>query len=163
VAFSAPEAIKKTQELQKQTKKIEQKSIKSREQILDEEVEEFLNTHTISLSRSLLGDNAELKKTYTLQIGVVDKRFGAFRGSLPISGLSFEYDRKAIKIFPEQILAIENGVRDFTITTLKTGSYPVNIKLGKRTITTFMVNVYKPGDMSKPNSASISVKKSLIL
>jgi hypothetical protein len=46
---------------------------------------------------------------------------------------------------------------------LKTGNYSIAVKLGSRFITRISVNIYKPGDLLKPASASLLIKNTLIL
>jgi len=39
---------------------------------------------------------------------VAEKRGRKFSGSLPVGGLKFEFDKKALRVFPEQIIAIDD-------------------------------------------------------
>ncbi len=161
--FTTPQNIQKIQELQKVTKKIEQKSIKSREQILEEEIQEFLSRYTISLATTIPGDNIELGKTYVLRLAVTDYRGRGISGTMPAEGLELAFDHKALRVFPEKIIAIENGWRDFQITGLKSGTYNVELKLGKTSIATVSVNVFKASELLRPAWAQIAVKPSVIL
>lgn len=75
-------AIQVLQDKSKTTPKIEQKSIKTREQILDEEIVEFFKDHSLSVTLGIPGNNIEIGKTYTAQI-YVNYRNKPFTGSLP--------------------------------------------------------------------------------
>ena len=112
-------AVEVLKEKTKVAPKIEQKSIKSREQILDEETEEFFRDHTLSVSLGVPGNNIEVGRTHTARVKVM-YRNKPFTGSLPAEGLTLSYDRSGVKLFPDTIIAIENGVREFQITGVKT-------------------------------------------
>lgn len=150
------------QEKTKTVPKIEQKSIKTREQILDEEIEEFFKDHTLSVSLGVPGNNIEAGKTYTARVNV-NYRGKPFTGSLPAEGLMLAYDRAGVKLFPETIIAIENGVRAFQITGIKPGKYGISLKIGKRTFLTTTINVYKKSEMTYPEQAVIINNKSIVL
>lgn len=104
--FTSFAAIEKIQEKGKTAPKIEKKSIKSREQILDEELEEFLRSHTISVKIGIPGNNIEVGKTYTARIAVNEYN-RPFTGSLPAEGLELSYDASGLRVFPEKVIAIE--------------------------------------------------------
>ncbi|MDD5376733.1 MAG: M23 family metallopeptidase [Candidatus Gracilibacteria bacterium] len=151
--------------LQQQTKaapKIEQKTIKTREQILDEEIGEFFKDHTLSVSLGIPGNNVEVGRTYTARVNVT-YRNRPFTGSLPAEGLILSYDRSGVKLFPDTIIAIENGVREFQITGVKPGKYGISLKIGKMVFLTTSVNVYKKSEMTSPSDAIILNNKSIVL
>ena len=75
-------AIQNLQEKGKNAPKIEQKTIKTREQILEEEIEEFFKDHTLSVSLGVPGNNIEAGRTYNAQVKVM-YRNKPFTGSLP--------------------------------------------------------------------------------
>lgn len=164
VTAAAPSSatVQAIQEKAKTAPKIEQKTIKSREQILDEEMQEFFKDHTLSVNLGVPGNNIEMGKTYTARVRV-DGRNRPFTGSLPAEGLVLAYDHAGVKLFPETIIAIENGVREFQITGIKPGKYGISFKIGKRVFLTTSVNVYKPGEMLAPDQAVIVHSKSIVL
>lgn len=155
-------AIQVLQEKGKTAPKIEQKSIKTREQILDEEMEEFFKDHTLSVKLGIPGNNIEAGKTYTARVNV-NYRNKPFTGSLPAEGLVLAYDHAGVKLFPDIIIAIENGVREFKITGVKPGKYGISFKIGKRVFLTTTVNVYKKSEMANPDQAVIIHNKSIVL
>lgn len=155
-------AVQALQEKTKTAPKIEQKTIKSREEILDEEMQEFFKDHTLSVSLGVPGNNIEAGKTYTAQVRV-NGRNRPFTGSLPAEGLVLAYDRAGVKLFPETIIAIENGVREFQITGIRPGKYGISFKIGKRVFLTTTVNVYKAGEMLSPDQGVIINSKAIVL
>ncbi|MDP2103653.1 MAG: M23 family metallopeptidase, partial [Candidatus Gracilibacteria bacterium] len=138
--------IEKLQQKTKTAPKIEQRSIKTREQILEEETDEFFKKRALSVSLGVAGNNIEVGKTYTARIKVTENG-RPFTGSLPGDGLILSYDNKGVRLFPDVIIAIENGTRDFKISGLKVGRYGVSFKIGKKIFLTTNVNVYKATEM----------------
>lgn len=155
-------AVQVLQEKGKTAPKIEKKSIKTREQILDEEIEEFFKDHTLSVSIGIPGNNIEAGKTYIARVNV-NYRNRPFTGSLPAEGMILSYDRAGIKLFPDTIIAIENGMREFQITGIKPGKYGISFKIGKRIFLTTTINVYKKSEMVAPDQAIIINNKSIVL
>ncbi len=68
-----------------------------------------------------------------------------------------------MKLFPETIIAIENGVREFQITGVKPGKYGISFKIGKKVFLTTTVNVYKKSEMINPDQAIIINNKAIVL
>lgn len=64
------------------------------------------------------GNNIEVGRTYNARVKVT-YRNRPFTGSLPAEGLALSYDRTGVKLFPDTIIAIENGVREFQLTGIK--------------------------------------------
>ncbi|MDD2916476.1 MAG: M23 family metallopeptidase [Candidatus Gracilibacteria bacterium] len=155
-------AVQVLQDKSKIAPKIEKKSIKTREQILDEEIEEFFRDHTLSVNLGVSGNNIEAGRTYTARVNVTYHN-KPFTGSLPAEGMTLSYDRTGVKLFPETIIAIENGVREFQITGIKPGKYGISLKIGKRIFLTTSVNVYKKSEMSMPTQGFILQNKSIVL
>ncbi|MDD2487749.1 MAG: M23 family metallopeptidase [Candidatus Gracilibacteria bacterium] len=154
--------VQSIKDKQEQTKKIEGKNIKTREQILDEEVEDFMKSHSFTLSTGVSGDNLQVGLNYLAKLRTFS--YGnTFSGNLPENGLSFEYDRSALKIFPEKILTLDAGARDIRITGLKSGKFNINIKLGKKVIGIVTVNLYKKYEFSDPTDAIITSKSKISL
>lgn len=155
-------AVQVLQEKAKTAPKIEKKSIKTREQILDEETEEFFRDHTLSVTLGVPGNNIEAGRTYIARVNV-SYRNKPFTGSLPADGLVLSYDKTGVKLFPETIIAIDNGVREFQLTGVKPGKYGISLKIGKRIFLTTSVNVYKKSEMTAPEQGVIISKKSIVL
>lgn len=86
-----------------------------------------------------------------------------FTGNLPADGLSLSYDKTGVKLFPDTIIAIENGVREFQISGIKPGKYGISLKIGKRAFLTTSVNVYKKSDMTAPEQGTIIQNKTIVL
>ncbi|EKD29994.1 MAG: hypothetical protein ACD_78C00196G0001 [uncultured bacterium (gcode 4)] len=114
------------------------------------------------MSLWVAGNNIEVGKTYTARIKVTENG-RPFTGSLPGDGLILSYDNKGVRLFPDVIIAIENGTRDFKISGLKVGRYGVSFKIGKKIFLTTNVNVYKATEMRAPTQAAILTNPSLLL
>lgn len=155
-------AVQTLQDKSKTAPKIEKKTIKTREQILDEEIEEFFKDHTLSVSLGVSGNNVEVGRTYIGRVNVT-YRNKPFTGSLPAEGLVLSYDKSGVKLFPDTIIAIENGVREFRTTGVKPGKYGISLKIGKRVFLTTSVNVYKKSEMTAPEQGVIINNKSIVL
>ena len=61
------------------------------------------------------------------------------------------------------IIAIENGVRTFQITGLKSGKYGISLKIGKKIFLTTTINVFRKSDVLSPEQAIILNNKSIVL
>ncbi|MBP8016583.1 M23 family metallopeptidase, partial [Candidatus Gracilibacteria bacterium] len=149
--------ITQIQQKQKEIPKINPKSIKSREQILEEEIQDFFIRHSLQFKISAPGGNVEIGKTYIAKI-LVNNYNRPFNGTMPAEGLDFIYDKKALKIFPEKIILIEKGVREIYITGLKSGIQKIDLKIGKKIIASATVNVYSNKELSSPGDANILIK-----
>ncbi len=73
------------------------------------------------------------------------------------------YDTSGVKLFPDTIIAIENGVRDFHITGIKSGKYGISFKIGKLIFLSTTVNVYKKSEMASPEQGIILHNTSIVL
>lgn len=147
---------------QSETINIDSKSIESRQQILDEEVDDFIKWHGISLNTWVSWDNLELWLGYITKLSV-NYYNKPYSWNLPESWLTFEYDNSALKIFPDKLLTIDSWTRDIIITWLKTWKYSINLKLWKRVISTVTLTIYKKNELSNPTDAIISTKTKIAL
>ena len=114
------------------------------------------------MSLGVPGNNIEVAKTYTARINVT-YRNRPFTGSLPAEGLVLSYDRSGVKLFPDTVIAIENGVREFQITGIKPGKYGISLKIGNRVFLSTTVNVFKKSEMLYPEQGLILQNKSIVL
>lgn len=114
------------------------------------------------MSLGVPGNNIEVGKTYTARITVTENG-KPFTGSLPGDGLILSYDSNGVRLFPDKIIAIENGTREFKISGLKVGRYGISFKIGKKIFLTTNVNVYKAAEMRAPTQALILANPSLLL
>ncbi|MDD2515831.1 MAG: M23 family metallopeptidase [Candidatus Gracilibacteria bacterium] len=159
---NAEKVIEQIKEEQKKVK-VDPNALETRQKIIDDEISEFFKKYNIDIKSGVLGDNFEVGKTYNFRVSV-NSNGGKFSGTLPGTGIDVVYDKKALKIFPEQILLIEKGVRDFSFVGLKSGQYFVEFKIGKKILFTKTLNIYKPGEFLKPTDIKIiSTKKTSYL
>lgn len=151
--FVSIEDIKQKQD---KTIKIEQKNIKSREQILDEEIDEFLKTHTFDIDTNITWDNLEINKTYNIKLNVF-QNWRPFDWILPWKWVEFEFDKSIWSVFPEAVMLIEKWSRSMTMKWIKNTQFNINIKLWKKVITTKKIYFYKSWDLDNPVNGIISM------
>ena len=145
--------------IRQNTQTIDQKTIKSRQEIADEEIKEFLQKYTIRLSTSIPGNNIPVGSTMTATISV-SKGGKPFTGSMPYEGISITAD-PALSFMPTGIIAIEGGRRTFTIAANEEGDYPVTLRLGSQTIATTTIHAYVLDHITDPTHGSILMTPSL--
>lgn len=155
-------AIEDIKELQNKTVKIQQKNIKTREQILEEEIAEFLKTHSFKLSTWVSWNNLVVWKNYITKLNVLYFN-RPFSGNLPGTWIAFEYDKTAVKVFPEKAIAVDAWFREITITWLKSGAQTIKLKLWKQTLWSITINFYKWVELGNPTDASFIIKNNIAL
>ncbi|EKE27724.1 MAG: Secreted peptidase [uncultured bacterium (gcode 4)] len=149
--FESIEVIKRKQN---STIKIEQRNIKTREQILDEEIEEFLKWHVFEFKTWVTWENLKANITYITKLNVY-KNWRPFTWNLPWKWVEFKSD-PSVKFFPESAIVIENWFRNINITWTKSWKQTIRMMLGKKTVATAEVNFFNDGDFSNPTDAVIS-------
>ncbi|MDD5769999.1 MAG: M23 family metallopeptidase [Candidatus Gracilibacteria bacterium] len=141
--------IKATEIDKPKQEKISKQGLLSRQEILKKEIQDFLKIYDVKVSLLGLGGNIELGKSGTFRISVYDKRTKKpFTGSFP-GNMNFKYDQNRFSLFPNGILQIDNGVRDFKITPKMSGKMTLEVYIGE----TFF---------KKVNFGVIDTKKSII-
>jgi hypothetical protein len=147
----------------KPQQKADRTHMKTRAEIQQEEIDEFLKKYSISFGLDNVGTNLLVGQTVQTSITAKDSRGFAVSGNLPELGLSMVFDHKGIAVFPETIVALENGRRDFTIRGLKPGSYEIKFMMGKTAVASRMVYVFSPAEMKQPAGAEIRAPKDIVL
>ncbi|EKD66087.1 MAG: peptidase M23 [uncultured bacterium (gcode 4)] len=155
-------AIEDIKQMQDKTEKINKQNIKTREQILDEEIAEFLKIHSFKLNTWVSGNNLIVWKNYITKLNVLYFN-RLFSWNLPGTWIAFEYDKTAVKVFPEKAIAVDNWFREITITWLKSGAQTINLKLGKQTVWSITINFYKWAELGNPTDASFIIKSNIAL
>ncbi|MFZ4461058.1 MAG: hypothetical protein ACOYN2_00475 [Patescibacteria group bacterium] len=143
--------------------KIDPNSIESRQKVIDDEAAEYLKSFTIDIAIAPDGANIETGRTLTTNLSVRDPRGNAPKGNLPEAGLRITFDKKALTVFPESIIALDGGSRAFSITANKPGSYEIAFSLGKTVLGKRMVYVVPKGEKLEPTGMEIRVAKNLDL
>ncbi len=123
--------------------KIEKTKIKSRAEIIEEDITEYLRKYEIDVGIPSTGIMLNLGEYIELPISVRMRGGGLVDLSLPEPGVEILFDPKMVSIFPEKIIFLENGVRSFRISPLKTGNSTLSFRLGKRIIATSRIFVGK--------------------
>lgn len=103
--------------------------MKSRAEIQQEEIQEFLKSNNISINLSENGTNVALGGSVLSSVTSGDGRGNATRGNFPEAGLDIAYDSSALSVFPEKIVALEGGKREFKITGKKAGAFEIAFKM----------------------------------
>jgi len=139
---------------QSETKKIEQKNIKSREEILQEEINEFLKTHSFEIKTNVIWDNLKTSTTYITKL-LAYNNWREFNWTMPWTWIKFEFDSNVLDVNPTSIILAEKWWRDVMITAKKSGRHRIDIKLWNNTIYTKYINFYAWWELSSPTDASI--------
>ncbi|EKE29175.1 MAG: peptidase M23 [uncultured bacterium (gcode 4)] len=149
------ESIAQVQQKQSKTTKIEQKNIKTREQIIDEEIEEFLKWHVFELKTWVTWDNLKINTTYVTKLNVY-VNWRPFSWNLPWKWVEFSSTDWSVRFFPQSVIAIENWSREINITWTKSWKQTIKMMLGKRIVATADMNFFKDWDFMNPTDAVIS-------
>jgi hypothetical protein len=86
-----------------------------------------------------------------------------FSWNLPGNWIEFEYDKTAVKVFPEKAIAVEAWFREIIITWLKSWAQTINLKLWKQTVWRITINFYKSGELGSPTDAMFIIKNNIAL
>lgn len=156
--------IESVKQKQTETKKIEQKNIKSREQILQEEITEFLKNHSFELRTQVVWDNLKTKTTYVTKL-MAYVNWREFLWNMPGTWLNFSYDNKVLTVNPTSIIVAERWWRDIQITAKVGWKHRIDLRLGNNIVYTKYINFYGPWELSSPTDASIitNTKQSIAL
>lgn len=115
---------------------IDKKTIKSREEILNEEAAEYLRFNRILVGIDGGGMITEIGKTVSFTISSEDLSKNLVNNSLPGPGVRIVYDTKKATIFPENINLLERGKRVIQFTPKTTGNITVKFVYGNSEIGT---------------------------
>lgn len=149
---SSSTSISEIKEKQEETKKIEQKNIKTREQILDDEINEYLKSHTFGFSTKVTWDNLKTNSTYITKLYIYEY-WKEFNWSLPWNWLTFAYDTNSLKITPANLILAEKWWREVFVSSNKSWKFTINLMLGKRIVLTKTITFYSPWELSSPTDA----------
>ena len=144
-------------------KKIDRNSIESRQKILDDEAAEYLKSFSIDIGLAVDGTNLAVGKTIGFDINVTDTKKKPVKGNLPELGIKIGFDPKLVTVFPEKIVALENGKRGLSITAKKGGTVELTFILGKTVLGKRTVYVTEKGEKLEPQNLDIRVAKTLPL
>ncbi len=143
--------------------KVDRTNMKSRAEIQEEEMQEFLRTHSVSIGLS--NDGTNLRPGASVRAFVTSKDvFGRpTTGNFPELGIEAVFDRSGLSVFPERIVALDGGKREFAIRALKPGSYEITFKMGSATVATRKIFVLSDTDARLPATAKIALPSSILL
>lgn len=146
--------IQSIRKKQDETKKIEQKNIKTREEILNEEIDEFLKSHSFSYKTQVTWDNLKTNTKYITKLYVYNN-WKPFWGNLPGNWIEFIYDKNVLSVSPLNLIVAEKNWREIFINSKKSWNYRIDFKLGKRIVFSKNINFYSPWELSSPTDALI--------
>ncbi len=113
---------------------IEKNTIKSREQILNEEAEEYLKSYNVIVDLPINGATTNLGKFYNFNIRAQDFNKNPSSKNLPGTGVKIFVDTKKWSVFPQAITILEQGSRSIQFTPKTTGPIELSFMLGSREI-----------------------------
>ncbi len=146
--------------------KISRKNILSREEIEKREMDNFMKNNVINMALPKIGGNVKIWEKLQIKLEVLKKinrkktRF--YKWTLP-AGMTFEYDKNILSVFPEKISYISRWVRDIELKWKKTGNTQLKVKLWKKVIKTFDIKVVWENTKVYPKTAKIYSQKHIIL
>ena len=143
--------------------KVSRVGMKSRAEIQQEEMDEFMKDHSMTVGLSEIGTNLLVGQTANGQISSTDYTHSATAGNLPEMGLEIDYDHAGISVFPEKIVALDGGGRDFSVTAKKPGSYDISFKMGKTVVATRKVLVFGTKETAKAAGGEIRAPNEILL
>lgn len=111
-------------------------TIRSRQEILDEEAAEYLKKYSVKVDLPNTGINLTIGNTYWTNISVTDPKGVPAKGNLPEAGLVIGYDTNGLQIMPSTIVALDGGNRSVGITAKRPGTYEITFSLGKTVLET---------------------------
>ncbi|MDQ1344243.1 MAG: Peptidase protein [Patescibacteria group bacterium] len=147
----------------KPTERPDRTSMKTRAEIQEEEIQEFLKKNSISIGLSENGTNVMAGGTVWASVTSGDSRGKATRGNFPELGLDIVFDTKGLSVFPQKIVALDGGRRDFKITGIKPGVYEIAFKMGQTVIARRTVVVLSATDAKTTATAEIRAPGTLFL
>jgi hypothetical protein len=120
---------------------IERSRIKSREELLEEEAQEYLKGHRLSVALPERGVTLGLGSSYVFEVESRDLSKNLVTTNLPGPGISIEFDSKKVTVFPEKVNILAWGKRAISITPKTSGLIEVKFKYGKTIIGTGLFEV----------------------
>ena len=144
-------------------KVVERTNMKTRAQIQEEEIQEFLKENSLSFGLSEAGTNVPVGGSVTTFVASGDRRGKSTRGNLPESGLDIVFDHAGLSVFPEKIVALDGGRREFRITGKKPGAYEIAFKMGQTVVARRTVVVLTPTDAQTVATADIRTPSKVLL
>lgn len=143
--------------------KVDRSTMKTRAQIQEEEAQEFLKKNNITIGLSENGTNLPVGGFAAAAVTSGDYRGKATRGNFPELGLDIVFDAKGLSVFPQKIVALDGGKRDFKVTGLKPGAYEVAFKMGTAVVSRRTVVVLTKTDAKSVATAEIRSPGTLYL
>lgn len=134
---------------------IKQEDVRSREEIIREELGLFLKRYDVRVIMSADRKVIPLGGKKTAKITVTERRNKRpFTGTMPIDGIELHVSGDGIRPFPTRILDIQDGERSFSLEGQKTGTYVVSLRIGNEVLAVTSVQVYDPKKESAPVAGS---------
>lgn len=139
---------------------IEKKSIKSREEILNEEAEEYLKSYLLTVNLPSRGTTVAVGTPYSFSIDARDFNKNLSPKNLPGAGVKISVDAKKASVFPDNFTQLNGGVRNITVTPKATGPIELVFTIGKKEIGRKRINAIAKGSkVVTSDTETLTVKK----
>jgi hypothetical protein len=139
---------------------IEQTDVRSRDEIVREELGLFLKRYDIRVVMSADRKIIPLGGKKSAKITVTERRNKKpFTGTLPIDGIELHASSDGIKLFPARILDIDKGMREFSIEGKAVGNFVLSLRIGNEVLSVTSVQVYDPKIEAKPAMGNFFLPK----
>jgi hypothetical protein len=139
---------------------IQKQTIKSREEILNEESEEFLKSYTIVPNFPSRGSVVAVGSSYLFNVEVrdFDKKLG--KKNIPGAGVRITVDEAQATVFPNNFTQLYGGKRQISISPKTSGPIELVFTIGKKEIARKKIYGMKKGDkIVTDDTETITVKK----
>lgn len=139
---------------------IEKKSIKSREEILNEEAEEYLKSYILTVNMPSRGTTVAIGSAYEFSVDARDFNKNLSPKNLPGAGVKITVDTKKATVFPDNFTQLNGGIRNVSITPKATGPIDLVFTIGKREIGRKRIyGIAKGSKVVTNDSETLTVKK----
>lgn len=142
---------------------IKKDTIKSREEILNEEAEEYLKSYTVTANMPLRGVVVPVGTPYDFTVEVRDfnKNFSA--KNIPGAGVKITVDGSKAVVFPDNFTQLSSGARRVSITPKTSGAIDVVFTLGKKEIARKKIyGLAKGAKIITSTTETLTVKKGYV-
>lgn len=136
------------------TTKIDKKSLMTREEIEEKEVNDFIKNYNIDLKFSSTWDNIKQWKTETLKLEITDKKGKYFKWNMPWD-MTFVFNSEKLNVFPTRLYYFTDGKRDIQVKWLEEWNTKLYVKIWNVTVKTFDIKVYNGTKTIYPEDAKI--------
>ncbi len=170
LVVSSSKRLETTVTKKKKTEKISRVNILSREEIEAREVAEFMKDYNLDLKFADATGRVALGETKILNLTVTNAKGRPFKWNLP-GNITFKFDNKKVKVFPNKFYYFTDGTREIQVTGLSKWTTTLEVKFGESTLKKVFINVTsvwekvqaKSGTMISHTNSVIWEEKSAVI